>query len=93
MKQTQKSWEFISEKYGVFHISKNSHKKFNIWWDFYDEMEGEFMEPDTIEDLLQFFKECDVRDFSDLPECGDFCSLEDTVKYLECKFGEKMIFE
>lgn len=91
--KTQTRWEFTSEKYGAFYVAKNGSKKFNIWWDFNDEMEGGFIEPGKhFDDLLNFFISCgcDVLDFSDLPKHGNFGSIEEVTQYLEGKFGEKI---
>jgi len=86
----QEQWVFNSEKYGVFFINKYNQGRFGVWWDFYDEMEGGMMEPGQIEEAIEFYKECDVRDFSDLPKNGEFKSLDSTIGYLENKFGEKI---
>jgi len=77
--------EYTTEKYGNFTIEGFSKNKFCIWWDFYDEQDGELMEPDGD---LEWFKDCDVKDFSDLPEQGYFKSFEEAEIYLRNKFGE-----
>jgi hypothetical protein len=93
MKMQQTQWTFNSEKYGVFYINRYNQRKYGVWWDYYDEMEGCMIEPGVIEQEIEFWKECDVRDFSDLPKNGDFKSLKETIEYLEKKFGEKIKLE
>jgi hypothetical protein len=91
MRQKQ-NIELTSEKYGNFFIEVISPKgKCVIWWDYLDEQDGFMMEPDEqIEAALDLFEDCDVRDFSDLPEDGEFKNTDEAIKYLESKFGEKL---
>jgi hypothetical protein len=80
--------EYTSEKYGNFSIEQYEDRGKNrvcIWWDFYDEQDGLPMEPDG--DFLEWFKSCDVKDFSDLPEQGFFKSFDEAYNYIVKKFG------
>ena len=84
--------DFISEKYGLFIISKQrsllKSKKdyYTIWWDFYDEHEGRFLEPSLNIDETPW-EECDIKDFSDMPKYGEFSSFNEAYSYIINKFG------
>ena len=82
--------ELTSEKYGNFSIETLSPNACVIWWDYYDEQDGFMMEPgEQIEAALDLYEDCDVRDFSDLPEDGEFKHPMEAITYIENKFGEK----
>lgn len=82
--------EYTSEKYGNFTIEDLPNKAV-IWWDFYDEQDGTMLEPDDecFERYLKMIeKECDVKDFSDLPKRGEFRTAGEAKAYIEKKFGK-----
>ena len=76
--------EINNTKYGNFFIEEYAKDKFCIWWDFYDEHDGLCMEPGV--DFLDWFKDCDIKDFSDLPKEGFFKSIEEATNYINNKF-------
>jgi hypothetical protein len=82
---------YNNTEYGVFILNKNG-KVWNIWWDFYDEYEGLPFECGSLEEAMDdgWYPECDVRDFSDLPNCGDFKTEDDALDYINNKFGIKI---
>lgn len=85
--------EVTSEKYGNFSIETLSSDDSCcvIWWDYYDEQDGFMMEPgEQIEAALALYKDCDVRDFSDLPEDGEFKNSKEAITYIENKFGQRV---
>jgi hypothetical protein len=72
-----------SKKYGNFTIDNYAKNKVVIWWDFYDEQDGFVLEPNC-----NIYEDCDIKDFSDLPEEGIFKTIENAKSYLIKKFGK-----
>jgi hypothetical protein len=76
--------EYKSEKYGIFSIEETGSKCV-IWWDFYDENDGDQLSPDMD---VWMVDECDITDFSDMPKHGEFKSHDEAYEYIVRKFGK-----